>query len=89
MSKVGKVPVTIPDGVKVNISQQMITVSGKHGQLTQEFRPDLVSFGVEDGMATVTRREDGKQYRAFRVCTAAFLLTWSTGWPRSGRSHCW
>jgi large subunit ribosomal protein L6 len=66
MSKVGKVPVAIPAGVEVNVSQALITVVGEHGKLTQEFRPDLVSIGVDGDTATVTRKQEGKQYRAFQ-----------------------
>lgn len=65
MSKVGKVPVAIPDGVKVNVGTATITVEGKHGRLEQEFRPEMVEVVVEDGVVTVSRRREGKQYRAF------------------------
>jgi large subunit ribosomal protein L6 len=65
MSKVGKVPVTIPDGVKVSVTQMSIAVEGKHGRLVQDYRPDLVAIEVGDGVVTVTRRKEGKQYRAF------------------------
>ncbi len=65
MSKVGKVPVTIPDGVKVSVTQMSIAVEGKHGRLVQDYRPDLVAIEVGEGVVTVTRRKEGKQYRAF------------------------
>jgi large subunit ribosomal protein L6 len=65
MSKVGKVPVKIPDGVKVSVTQMSIAVEGKHGRLVQDYRPDLVAIEVGDGVVTVTRRKEGKQYRAF------------------------
>jgi len=65
MSKVGKVPVAIPDGVKVNVADTKITVEGKHGRLEQTFRTDMVQIAVEDGQAVVTRRGDGQTQRAF------------------------
>ena len=36
MSRVGKAPITIPDGLSVEISDDMIKVSGKQGELTQQ-----------------------------------------------------
>ena len=65
MSKVGKVPVAIPEGVKVSVGQATITVEGKHGKLEQDFRPDMVEIAVNDGAAVVTRRKEGKEYRAY------------------------
>lgn len=65
MSKVGKVPVAIPEGVKVNIADARITVEGKHGRLEQTFRNDMVEIVVEDGNAIITRRREGQTYRAF------------------------
>ena len=87
MSKVGKVPVAIPDGVKVNVSKATITVSGKHGQLAQEFRPDFVSIGVEGAVATVTRKQEGKDYRAFQGLYRSLLANMVHGvtqkWEKS------
>jgi large subunit ribosomal protein L6 len=65
MSKVGKVPIAIPDGVKVTVDPAMITVEGKHGRLEQAYRPDMVEIVVAKGTATVTRRKEGKEYRAY------------------------
>lgn len=87
MSKVGKVPVAIPDGVKVSVAQAVITVAGKHGQLTQEFRPDLVSIAIDGGVATVTRNQEGKQYRAFQGLYRSLLANMVHGvaqkWEKS------
>ena len=87
MSKVGKVPVAIPDGVKVSVSQAVITVVGKNGQLAQGFRPDFVSIDVENGMATVTRNKEGKQYRAFQGLYRSLLANMVHGvtqkWEKS------
>jgi large subunit ribosomal protein L6 len=51
--------------VKVSVTQMSIAVEGKHGRLVQDYRPDLVAIEVGDGVVTVTRRKEGKQYRAF------------------------
>ena len=65
MSKVGKVPIAIPDGVKVSVRAGTLTVEGKHGRLKQPFRSDMVEIVVKDAKATVARRREGKEYRAF------------------------
>ena len=53
MSKVGKVPVKIPDGVKVEVGPATLVVEGQHGRLVQDYRPDQVEIAVADGIATV------------------------------------
>ena len=65
MSKVGKVPVAIPEGVKVRLDGATFIVEGEHGRLQQEFRPDMVKIEVADGVATVSRRGETKQHRAY------------------------
>jgi large subunit ribosomal protein L6 len=65
MSKVGKVPIAIPDGVKVTVGRDSFSVEGTFGRLEQAFRPDRVRIAVADAEATVTRVKEGKEYRAF------------------------
>ena len=65
MSKVGKVPVQIPSGVKVEVGAEVITVEGPHGRLVQAYRSDMVEISVDSTSAVVSRRQDGKAYRAF------------------------
>jgi large subunit ribosomal protein L6 len=87
MSKVGNVPITIPNEVKISVSKALITVTGKHGQLMQEFRPDLVNITVEDGVATVSRKQEGKQHRAFQGLYRSLLANMVHGvaekWEKS------
>lgn len=54
MSRIGKAPVSIPDGVEVKIDGQTITVKGKLGELTQELVPE-VTMKEEDGIITLDR----------------------------------
>jgi len=65
MSKMGKIPVQIPKGVKVGVKGATLLVEGKHGLLTQVYRPDRVEIAVTDDLVTVTRKGEGKEYRAF------------------------
>ena len=62
MSRIGKNPVVIPAGVTVEVANNVITVKGKLGELTQEYSDVTVS--VEDGQVQVDRAGDHKDLRA-------------------------
>jgi large subunit ribosomal protein L6 len=62
MSRIGKNPISIPAGVTVEISETVITVKGKLGQLTQDYAD--VTVKVEEGQLTVERPSDSKDHRA-------------------------
>ncbi|MGV6832127.1 MAG: 50S ribosomal protein L6 [bacterium] len=62
MSRIGKNPISIPEGVTVDIQENVITVKGKLGELSQTF--DGVSMKLEDGTLTVERPSDSKQHKA-------------------------
>ncbi len=64
MSRIGKLPITLPQGVSVNIADDnTVTLKGPQGELTQQVNPDL-NIKVEDGVLTVERPNDDKEYRA-------------------------
>ena len=62
MSRIGKNPISIPAGVTVEVSETVITVKGKLGQLTQDYAD--VTVKVEEGQITVERPSDSKDHRA-------------------------
>ena len=62
MSRIGNNPITIPDGVTLDIKDNVITVKGKLGELTQEY--SSVTITVEDGVVRVTRPSDSKEHKA-------------------------
>lgn len=62
MSRIGKNPVSIPQGVTVEVKDNTITVKGKLGELTQEF--STVSVKVEEGEVIVERSSESKDHRA-------------------------
>ena len=62
MSRIGKNPVAIPEGVTVDIKDNVITVKGKLGELTQEFSG--VSVKEEEGSIIVERDSDSKDHRS-------------------------
>ena len=62
MSRIGNNPVAIPEGVTIDVTDSVITVKGKLGELTQDYSD--VSVKVEDGNVLVTRSSDTKDHRA-------------------------
>lgn len=62
MSRIGNNPITIPEGVTLDIKDNVITVKGKLGELTQEY--SSVTITVEDGVVRVTRPSDSKEHKA-------------------------
>ncbi len=63
MSRVGKLPVAIPQGVKVEIKDQMMYVEGPKGKLDQPFQPE-VKVSVKDQEAWVERTSETKRARS-------------------------
>lgn len=78
MSRVGKVPITLPSGVNVAIDGQKVTVKGPKGQLDREFH-DRVSISQEDGVLTVERVDDERQSRALHGLSRALLANMVAG----------
>ena len=64
MSRVGKLPVAIPAGVSVSIADNIVTVKGSKGTLTQALRDEVV-VEVKDNEVVVTRKNDEKTSRSF------------------------
>jgi large subunit ribosomal protein L6 len=62
MSRIGKNPVEIPAGVTVEVKDNVITVKGKLGELSQEYSD--VTVKVEEGNVIVERSSDFKDHRA-------------------------
>ena len=54
MSRIGKMPISVPAGVEVKNENNLITVKGPKGQLSRQFSAEL-GISVEDGTITVTR----------------------------------
>ena len=63
MSRIGKKPITVPEGVEVKIEDDVIEVSGPLGRLTQKLFP-RIRVTKKDGQIIVERLSDVKQCRA-------------------------
>lgn len=64
MSRIGKVPVHIPDDVKVNLEGNTLTVSGKLGSLSRKI-PEDIELSIDNGKIHVTRANQTKRARAY------------------------
>lgn len=53
MSRIGKLPVTVPDKVKVHLEDGMVRVEGPKGKLEQRYNTDVVSVSMEDGAVVI------------------------------------
>ena len=62
MSRIGKNPITIPEGVTVDLKDGVVTVKGKLGELKQEIQD--IDVKIEDGVITFERASDKKDLKA-------------------------
>lgn len=85
MSRIGKNPVGIPQGVTVDIKDNVITVKGKLGELSQEYDSDI-TVKVEDGQVLVERPSDSKDHTAkhglYRSLINNMIEGVSKGWTK-------
>ncbi len=64
MSRIGNAPITVPEGVEINISaENQVSVKGKLGELTQDVNP-LIKIVLEDKTITLSRPNDEKDTRS-------------------------
>lgn len=78
MSRVGKLPISIPSGVTVEVDKDFITVNGPKGSLKQ-FTVPGVNISVEDGQVVVARINDEKENRARHGLIRALINNMVTG----------
>ena len=82
MSRVGKKPVVIPDGVTVSIEQgNLVTVKGPKGELRQQLHPDML-LRQEDGCIRVERPSDSRFHRSLHGLTRTLLANMIDGVTR-------
>jgi len=72
MSRIGKMPIPVPSGVKVDIQGSTVTVEGPKGALTQTLHGEM-TIGQDDGILSVQRPSDSRQHRALHGLTRALL----------------
>lgn len=72
MSRIGKAPIVIPAGVTVQVKDNVVTVKGPKGELSQEINPEI-SVNVEDGHVVLTRPSDEREHRAMHGLYRALI----------------
>ncbi|MFK8061058.1 MAG: 50S ribosomal protein L6 [Polaribacter sp.] len=85
MSRIGKNPVSIAQGVDVNIKDNVVTVKGKLGELSQTIS-DGITIKIEDGTITLDRASESKDHKAqhglMRALIANMIEGVSKGWTK-------
>ena len=84
MSRIGKNPIIIPEGVSVEISESVITVKGKLGVISQEY--SNVEISENGGILSLSRKTDSKEDKSkhglFRALINNMIVGVSTGWTK-------
>ena len=78
MSRIGKLPITVPAGVEVKIDGSTVNVKGPKGTLTQTFNP-CIGIELKDGVIHVTRPNDSKENRSLHGLTRTLIHNMVTG----------
>ena len=73
MSRIGRMPITVPAGVTVNVAEgNVVTVKGPKGELTKALRPEMI-LKQEGSTITVERPSDDKLHRSLHGLTRTLL----------------
>jgi len=79
MSRVGRLPITIPQGVEIKITAaNLVTVVGPLGELSEQIDKDI-SIQIDGDTLTVTRPSDNKRHRALHGLTRALINNMTIG----------
>ena len=72
MSRIGRLPVAVPNGVQVNVQGSDVHVKGPKGELKRSFSPQI-EIGMEDGQVVIKRKSDNASERALHGTTRAVI----------------
>ena len=72
MSRIGRMPITVPQGVTVDVNKSTVRVKGPKGELSRSFDPDM-QISLEDGTLIVQRPTDRRRHRALHGLTRSLL----------------
>ena len=78
MSRIGKKPIAVPDGVKITVADRHITVQGPKGKLAWDFSPEM-EVKQEGKEIIVSRPSDSKSHRALHGLTRMLIQNMVTG----------
>lgn len=72
MSRIGRMPIPIPQGVTVDIHKSSVRVKGPKGEISRDFDPDM-QINLEDNQIVIQRPTDHRRHRALHGLTRALL----------------
>jgi large subunit ribosomal protein L6 len=72
VSRIGRLPVVIPQGVKVEIEGSHVSVKGPKGEMQREFSPSM-DISIDDGAVHVKRSSDERTLRSLHGMTRALI----------------
>src|SRR5690606_8630396 len=78
MSRVGKAPIAIPDGVEIKINGNTVTVKGPKGELRRDVHPEM-KVVVQDKILKVERPSDDREHKALHGLTRSLLANMVEG----------
>ena len=78
MSRIGRMPITVPPGVAVTIKGAEVTVKGPKGELHRHFHPDM-TITLKDNILAVSRPGDDRMYRSLHGLTRTLLANMVEG----------
>jgi large subunit ribosomal protein L6 len=78
MSRIGKLPITLPSGVEVTTVGDVVKVKGKKGELFRKMNPSI-QLKVEDGVLTLTRESDSKEHKSLHGLYRALMANMVKG----------
>lgn len=78
MSRIGRKPIQVPDGVKINLDHNGITVKGPKGTLSRALHKDM-KVTVEESVITVERPSDNKLHRSLHGTTRSVIQNMVSG----------
>ena len=78
MSRIGKLPIAIPDGVQVSVDDRTVRVKGPKGELSHRV-PAQISAALEDGHLVVARRNESRQSRALHGLSRSLIANMVEG----------
>lgn len=77
MSRIGNNPIAIPEGVTIDVSDNVVNVKGKLGELSQEYSG--VQIKIEDGQVWLTRPSDSKEHKSLHGLYRSLVVNMAEG----------
>jgi large subunit ribosomal protein L6 len=78
MSRIGRTPISVPQGVTVALAEDSVTVTGPQGSLARRL-PEGISIDQDGDVLVVARADDQRQHRALHGLTRSLVANMVTG----------